>query len=61
MPNLLSTAQAAELLGVSVYTVNRWAREGRITPSVQLSGPTGARLYDPEHIEAVASAKAATS
>lgn len=54
MPNLLNTRQVAERLGVSVDTVNRWARIGKLTPEVQLDGPRGARLYNPEHVEALA-------
>lgn len=54
MPNLLNTREAAERLGVSVDTVNRWARIGKLTPEVQLAGPRGARLYDANAVEALA-------
>lgn len=43
--DLLSTAAVAELVGKTVATVNRWAAEGKITPAVEMTGKTGARLY----------------
>lgn len=52
----LSTAEAADKLGVSVYTLNRWARTGKITPSLEGSGVTGARFYDRAVIEELAAA-----
>jgi excisionase family DNA binding protein len=44
-PDLLSTAEVAQLLGCRVNTVNRWVRIGRLTPAVSLAGRTGARLF----------------
>jgi excisionase family DNA binding protein len=46
MPNLLSSAQAAERLNVDQSTINRWVRTGRLTPAIQFPGRTGARLFD---------------
>lgn len=43
--NLLTTAEAAERLGVSVPTVNRWAADGTLPVAHQLPGKTGARLF----------------
>lgn len=57
--NLLTTTQAAERVGVSVPTINRWARQGRITPAFQAPGVRGARLYDPADIDALAAEEAA--
>ncbi len=44
--DLIPTAEVAELLGVSVRTVNRWADTERLTPVVVAPGPKGARLFD---------------
>jgi excisionase family DNA binding protein len=56
--HLLSTAEVAALTGVSPRTVNRWVREGRLTPAAQAPGPKGARLFnaaDLAQLEAVTS------
>ena len=42
---IISTAEAASMLGCSVATVNRKAQAGDIEPVVQANGPTGARFY----------------
>lgn len=49
-PNLLSTADVADLAGVDVSTVNRWAAAGRIAPMYQGPGRTGVRLYHPTDV-----------
>lgn len=51
---LIPTATAARLLGVTVDTLNRWARAGKIAPAVQGDGLTGARFYVRAEIEALA-------
>ena len=43
---LLTTAEVAEIAGVDVGTVNRWAREGRLSVVRQLPGIRGARVFD---------------
>lgn len=43
--SLLTTRQAAERLGVCIWTVNKWAGLGRLPVHHQLPGPKGARLY----------------
>ena len=48
---LLTTKQVADRLGVSVATVNRWAREGALPVSVKAPGERGARLYRADEIE----------
>ena len=57
---LLTTMQAAERVGVSVPTINRWARQGRIAPVFKAPGLRGARLYDPADIDALAAEDATT-
>lgn len=46
---LLTARQVAEELGVSVHTVLRWARAGKL-PGVQLPG--GAWRFEPDEIKA---------
>lgn len=45
-PELVTTAQAAKTLGVSVWTVLRLARSGRLVAVHKLPGRTGALLFD---------------
>lgn len=52
MPNdLLPTSEVAKRLGKSVYTVNRYVRDGVLTPTMQLPGAKGARLFHPAEVE----------
>lgn len=53
MRDTLTTAQAAELLGKSVATVNRMVLLGRLAPAAKLPGKTGAYLFDRTQIEAL--------
>jgi len=46
----LSTREAARLLGVTVYTVNEWARCGRLR--CRQDSPGGRRYFDPANIAA---------
>jgi DNA-binding transcriptional MerR regulator len=59
MPNdeLLSTAAVAAREGVSVYTVNRWVREGLLVPTLQAPGPKGARFFHPDEVDRFAAAR----
>lgn len=60
MPNdLLTTAEVAERLNRSVYTVSRYVREGLLRPTMQLPGKNGARLYHPAEIERFAATQRA--
>ena len=52
MSNLVSTSEAARRLGISVATLNRWAKNGAIPVAVQAPGRTGVRLYDEGEIAA---------
>lgn len=55
--DLIGTAGVAERLGVTVATVNRWAKERRLQPAVKLPGRTGARLYRLADVEAYEAAR----
>jgi excisionase family DNA binding protein len=43
---LLTTKQAADILGIPPRTLNRWVVAGKIAPTAQGPGPKGARLFD---------------
>ena len=49
MNKLLSIGEAAKMLSVSVSTLRRWEREGRITPASRTEGKQ--RRYDPFLLE----------
>lgn len=53
MDDLIGTKTVAEMLGKSVDTINRWVKEGRITPTIEMPGETGARLYRRSDVEAL--------
>jgi excisionase family DNA binding protein len=55
---LLSTAHAAAVLEVSIPTVNRWVREGRLKPIVKLAG---GNVFAPAYIEKVRAERQAKS
>lgn len=57
--NLATTAEVAELLGVSVATVNRRADKGLLPVVAKAPGVRGARLFDRAAVEALANASAA--
>ena len=56
---LLSTAEAAALLGKSTATINRWADSGALPVAVKAPGLRGARFFTRASVEAMASAGAA--
>lgn len=47
----ITTAEVADLAGVSVKTVTRWAASGALPPLHKLSGLRGAYLFDPRAVE----------
>lgn len=53
---LLTTAQVAERLRVTPYSVNRYVRQGLLRPTIQLPSAKGARLYHPSEVERFAAA-----
>lgn len=52
---LIGSAQAAKVLGVDRATFNRWAAAGEIPVAIQMDGLTGARLFDADVIDQLAS------
>lgn len=53
-PDEITTKQAAELLGFThASTVNRYVAAGKLTPSRQLPGKTGAYLFHRTDVEAL--------
>ena len=57
--DLLTTADVAERTGLTVYTISRLVREGKLTPAHQLPGTTGARLFDKAEVDRFLSARKA--
>jgi len=56
VPNVdevLTTAEVAELLGLSVSTVNRLADAGKLRTARKFPGLRGARLYNRVDVEAI--------
>ena len=51
--DLIGTAEAAALRGVSVKTVTRWVRDGKLTPVQKLPGLRGAYVFDRSDVEAL--------
>lgn len=50
---LLSTAEAAELLGVDRSTVSRWVAAGHITPALQGKGENAPMFFAIEDVKTV--------
>jgi len=55
---LLSSRQAAELLGKSVSSISRAVTAGRLTPALRLEGQTGAMWFRRDDVEALLEATA---
>ncbi|MGD7734144.1 helix-turn-helix transcriptional regulator [Propionibacteriaceae bacterium G57] len=53
---LLTAAQAAERLGVTRATVNKWAATGTLPTADKFPGRTGPRLFDPEVVNGLKAA-----
>jgi len=45
-PDLVTTTEAAEALGVSAKTITRMAEDGRLTPQQRLPGVRGTYLFE---------------
>lgn len=58
--DLLTTAQVARILGVSVATVNRWADSGELPTAFKAPGLRGARLFHTTEVEARRTTQAAS-
>lgn len=55
--NMVSTRDAAALLGTDRNGVRRLLRSGDLEPALKLDGKTGAYLFDREVVEALAKAR----
>lgn len=53
-PELVTTREAADILGVSVFQVARLAQRGELIPAVQAPGKRGARFFDRATVESFA-------
>lgn len=51
--DLITTAEAAQVLGVHVATISRMVASGRLTPAVKVPGKRGAFLFRPEDVDAL--------
>lgn len=53
-PDLRSSGEACEVIGIDRSTLSRWIKDGTARPAMQLPGKTGAYLFTPEEIERLA-------
>lgn len=51
--DLISSIEAAELLGVGRSTLTRWVQSGRLSEAMKLPGETGARLFRRADVESM--------
>ena len=51
--HLLPTVEVARRLGKDRRTIVRMARDGRLSPSIELPGYRGDLLFDPASVEAL--------
>lgn len=58
---LISTAEAAEILRRDVRTIHRWVESGRLTPAYKAPGIRGVRLFNRSDIDTLAGELAAAS
>lgn len=52
---LVSTAEAATLLGKSTATINRWAEDGTLPVAFRAPGIRGARFFTRDAVDAMKS------
>jgi predicted site-specific integrase-resolvase len=57
-PDLLNSEQARTLLHCSRASLDRWVKAGKISPTIQLPGIRGARLFARADVEALAAERA---
>lgn len=48
---IIGSAEAGELLGISVATVTRWVLKGKLLPLRKLHGHSGGYLFDARYIQ----------
>lgn len=56
-PETITSAEAAQRLGVITTTVSKLVRRGALTPVKKLPGIRGAYLFDPSDVDALAAAR----
>lgn len=56
---LVPTVEAARTLGVTVRTISRWVKTGRLTPAAKTPGVRGAYLFHPADIDSLREEEAA--
>ncbi len=61
MLHLLTTAEAAERLGVTVMTISRWVRLGILVPAFVPPTRNGGRAFYPDDIERLAAEREGAS
>lgn len=49
----MTSAEAAEALGVSIKTITRWAASGKLEPVKRLPGKRGALIFASSDVEAL--------
>lgn len=57
--DLLTSAEAADQLGIERSTLSRWAQIGKIEVAHRLPGKTGVMFFDPAEVDRVAAELAA--
>lgn len=55
---LVTSREIAERAGVTVHTVSKWVRAGKLAAAYQLDGRTGVRLFDPAEVDRFLSERA---
>jgi DNA-binding transcriptional MerR regulator len=51
---LIGSRQAARALGISVPTLHRWVRNGRVPVREKFEGTTGSRIFNADDIDRIA-------
>jgi predicted DNA-binding transcriptional regulator AlpA len=49
-PDLRSSSEVCEAVGIDRSTLSRWIKDGTATPAMQLPGATGAYLFTPAEL-----------